>query len=83
MEEGRARRRVCFRRYELVATATTAEPAGVTTYPCVAAGVLKCSADPSPRLYMTAPESGSSAYSVAESTSIAHTAPPDTIGDPM
>src|SRR6266849_3740064 len=62
--------------------ATTLLPPGATTNPSVAAGVLKCCADPSPTEYMTAPDEGSSAYRIPDPGSIAHTAPAAMIGDP-
>src|SRR5258708_36195320 len=57
-------------------------PAGATTNPSVAAGVLKCCAEPRLTEYTTAPDEGSSAYRIPDPGSIAHTAPAPMIGDP-
>src|SRR5258708_38368933 len=62
--------------------ATTLLPAGATTNPSVAAGVLKCCAEPRLTEYTTAPDAGSSAYRTPDPGSIAHTAPAAMIGDP-
>src|SRR5438045_1475925 len=64
-----------------LALAQKGGPAGATTNPSVAAGVLNRRADPRCVEYVTLPFAGSSAYSVPEPGSIAHTAPALTMGD--